>query len=209
MADPVKMQRFPIYYEGVAQFKNADGEPSGAAGSEALVEIGLNNRPHEIVGVRVVNVYEVADLYEQIEYPVPGVDPPVTTRESIPVAGFNLPSGDACCFLERLDGDQLMTLQLAQQNVIVRNLHQRTMTGKAGVHWHPFACAYPFRGGNNIDLTFRRLTSYPAPVNAQDELLLAPSVFVTVLGWVWVSDEGVEPQPPAPPSTGFPQTRRP
>ncbi len=206
----VKMQRFPIYYEGVGEFKDSNGVPSGARGAEALVEIGLNNRPHELVGVRVVNVYDTVSLFEQIEFPIPGVDPPVIERKNIPVAGFNLPVGDACCLLERLDGDQLMNVELAQQNVVVRDLHQKTMTGRAGVHWHPFPCAYPFRGGNNVDLRFRRLTAYPinaAGQTPEEQNIIVPVVHVTVLGWVWVSDEGVEPQPPGPPSTGFPQTR--
>lgn len=197
---PIKHQRFPIYYEGVGQFKDADGDPSGAVGSVALVEIGLNNRPHELVGVRVTNVYELLPLFETIEFAIPGVTPPTIKREVQGVAGLGLPLEDLCCHLQRLDDEQLMRIELAQQNVVVRDLHQKTMTGRAGVHWHPFPCSYPFRGGNNVDLRFVRLTSYPE--------IIAPVVHVTVLGWVWVSDEGVEPQPPAPGSTGFPVTRR-
>lgn len=182
--------------------------PSGARGAEAVVDIGLNNRPHELVGVRVTNVYEITDLFEQILIPIPNTDPIVNERKNIPIAGFNLPEGDACCFLERLDGDQLMSLELAQQNVIVRDLHQKTMTGRAGVHWHPFPCAYPFRGGNNITCRFRRLTSYPinAAAAEEDQAIIVPVVHVTVLGWVWVSDSEAE-QWKGPPSTGFPQTQ--
>jgi hypothetical protein len=161
-----RMQKFPIYYPGNAQFQDQDGQPSGLIGAQAIVEIGLNNRPHEIIGIRVQNVYALPAERPQ--------DP------------------DLCCLLDRLDGEQLVSLDLAQQNVIVESMLQTTLTGKNGIHWHPFACSYPFRGGNNLRLTFRRLTSYPPE--------FFPVVHVTAVGWVWVSDELPAG---APPSTGF------
>lgn len=194
---PISHQRFPIYYEGVGEFKDADGDPSGAVGAVADVPISINNRPHELVGVRVVNVYEQLPLFETIEIIVQ-TDPLVIERKVQGVAGLGLPLEDLCCHLQRLDGDQSLRVELAQQNVVVRDLHQRTMTGRDGVHWHPFACSYPFRGGNNVVCRLVRLTSYPE--------IITPTVHVTLVGWIWVSDEGVEPQPPAPPSTGFPLT---
>ena len=177
MADKLyKMQKFPIYYPGAGEFQDADGNPSGAAGSEATVEIGLNNRPHEIVGVRIVNVYERV-------VPVPEID----------TGDVELPQNvETCCLLGDLDDDQTVQIDLAQQNVIVRAIHQRTLCGKQGIHWHPFPCSYPFRGGNNMFVRLRRLTSYPAAV--------LPKVRVTVIGWMYVSDEL---PPGSPPSTDF------
>jgi hypothetical protein len=166
-------QRFPIMYPGSALFVDADSEPSGAAGAIAHVPITLNTRPHEITGFRVRNLYEV---------------PP------------SLQDEDGMAYLRYLDDAQDIRTDLAQQNVIVRPADQRLIVGAGGVHWHPFECPYPFRGGNNIVFDVTRTLSYPS---TQEEPLTNIVCKVLVVGWAYMDDETA---PGSPPSTDFPET---
>jgi len=166
-------ERFPIIYPGSAQFIKDDG-PSGDRGAVAHVEISINNRPHEITGFRWRNVYEVPN---------------------------ELRDQDGIAWLRFIDGLQTVRTDLAQQNVIVRPTLAPLVTGEQGIHWHPFECPYPFRGGNNISFDFVRQVPYLAtqldPAIPIDQIV----VEVALVGWAYVSDEF----PPAgPPSTGFP-----
>jgi hypothetical protein len=192
-----KTQKFPVYYSGVSEFK-LDGKASGLRGAVATVEIGLNNRPHEIVGVRIRNSYaRFPTPTIQIQDPAPGEGDPLPAPVNANWAAIN----DGCCLLEDLDDEQTVQIDLAQQNVIIRNMHQRELCGKNGIHWHPFPCSYPFRGGNNMFVQLTRLQSYPFTDNpSPQETVIKPTAFVTVFGWMYVSDEL---PPGGPPSTDF------
>ena len=129
------------------------------------------------------------NVYERLPVPCIPVGEPPPDRAQCPI-----PLVDVCCLLEQMDGDQDISLQLAQQNVIINPMSQVTLTGKGGVHWHPFPCSYPVRGGNNMQIRIVRTSSYPVEV--------LPTAKVAVLGWMYVSDEL---PPGSPPSTDFVQ----
>jgi hypothetical protein len=192
MPEPKKMQRFPVYYTGAAEFK-ADGKPSGMRGAVARVEINLNNRPHQVVGIRLRNSYPRFPTPTWLEgqlYDSAPVDPVAKVW-----------GGGLCCLLEALDDEQLIEIELAQQNMIVRDVHQRELCGADGKHWHPFPCTYPFRGGNNLKIRAQRIQDYPH--STPDDPLLTvvkPTLYVAVLAWMFVSDEMAAK---GPPSTGF------
>ena len=165
-------ERFPIKYSGSGEF-NLDGVPSGAAGAVATMAIGLNNRPTEITGIRVTNSYEITEAMLEVH-----------------------PD-----WLARIDEEQILEVNLAQQNVVVRAQHQRVFQGAKGIHYHNFSCPYPFRGGNNIIIRIRRLHPYPA----FEQVTPVPVAYVDVEGWTWVTDE----LPPGqPPSTDYPPGMR-
>lgn len=189
-------QKFPVYYDGVGEFKNEGGEPDGRRGSIARIQIPINNRPHEVVGVRIRN------SYPRFPTPVSEGQEPIDEQGEDPVIVANAwnDGGGLCCLLQDLDDEQTVEIELAQQNVIVRGIHQRTLCGANGIHWHPFPCSYPFRGGNNMSIRIRRLQDYPFDPLDPLGTVIKPTAYVTVLGWMFVTDEL-----PAggPPSTDF------
>jgi len=167
-------QRFPIMYPGSAQFIGSDGQPSGARGAVAHVEITINNRPHEITGFRIANQYLVPN---------------------------ELRNSNGLDWLRWIDPQQDVRTDLAQQNVIVRPAQQDLIVGRDGIHWHPWECPYPFRGGNNIVLDVVRQIPYSATQLSPQIDINEITCKVVVVGWAYVTDEF----PPAgPPSTGFP-----
>lgn len=166
MAREYQPQRFPIIYPASAGFER-DNAASGDVGATATLTFTINTRPHMLVGLRLQNVYIVPE---------------------------DMRTCDGLAWLERLDEEQDVATQLAQQNVVVRPTLQTLVTGRRGRHWHPFECPYPFRGGNNIVVTVSRLTAYPREITAI-------TVKAALVGWAYV--EGDTP-PPGPPSTGFP-----
>ena len=130
--DDTQYQRVPVLFPGSARFQNADGQPSGAVGAQATVEISINLQPQFLMGIRVQNVY-----------PIPG----------------NLVG--SLSYLERLDEEQTLTTELTQSNIIVRAALQTTVTGRRGYHWHALSVPYLWRGGNNLTMVITRLTGYP------------------------------------------------
>lgn len=150
-------QQIAVYFPGAARFQDSDGNPSGARGAVATVTISINLRPQWLTGIRVVNIYDIPT---------------------------NLVTIDNLTYLDRLDDEQTMTTELTQSNIIVRAAAQRTITGRGGVHWHPLPQPYPWGGGNNITLTFTRLTAYPGGV--------FPTCHVTLEGIMLVKDTGAE-----------------
>ena len=166
MAREYQPQRFPIIYPASAGFVK-DNLPSGAVGATATLTLTFNTRPHMLVGLRLENIYAVPERLQNI---------------------------DGIAYLDKLDEQQDMTTALAQQNIIIRPTLQTLVTGRRGVHWHPFEVPYPFRGGNNIVITVSRLTAYPVEIEAV-------TCKLAVVGWAYI--EGDQP-PPGPPSTGFP-----
>ncbi len=176
-ADPSTLydvEEFPLYYEGHEQFK-LDGLPSSARGATADVLIPINNYSHLMYGIRVVNSYD------------------------LPAAFFSANPAFKQQMLEGgVDSDQSVFIDLAQQNVIARPMHQRTLTGQAGRNWHPFPAPYPFRGGNNLHVVLRRLNPYPLVLDGDVLVQVFPTVHVTLVCGVLVSD--------AFPASGAPST---
>jgi hypothetical protein len=209
MPKPIKMQRFPVYYTGAGEFK-LDEKPSGRRGAVARVDISLNNRPHEIVAIRLRNSYARFPTPTFLYQPPPTEEDPDELPDPVPsgwgaggAPGDPIPA-NVCCLLDALDDEQLIEVELAQQNVVIKDIHQRELCGANGIHWHPFPCTYPFRGGNNLRIRARRLQDYPHSSPDDPELtIIKPTLYVAVLGWMFVSDE----MPPSgPPSTDFPES---
>jgi len=131
-------QTFPIYYPiGPKQFLDGTGQPSGAVGTRARFTRDLSNFAHMFIGIRISNTYEL---------------PQLPTADEI--ARFR-----AC--KEFVDGEQTITINLAQQNIVVEPTLQSQITGLDGIHWHPFPTPFPMAGANNISIEVQRATSYP------------------------------------------------
>ncbi|TPV95538.1 MAG: hypothetical protein B7733_09435 [Myxococcales bacterium FL481] len=131
-------QLFPQYYSaGPQSFTNANGEPSGEAGSSCTLTRDLSNFPHMFMGLRITNTYQL---------------PNEPTAEDI--ALFR-------ALKEHVDGEQTVSIDLAQQNITAQATLQVQMTGAQGITWAPFPAPFPMAGANNITVTLRRVTSYP------------------------------------------------
>lgn len=151
----------PVYFPGAGRFQDAEGQPSGAVGAVAVVVININLRPQWLTAIRVQTVYDVPAALRTV---------------------------DSLTWLARLDGEHTMSTDLTQSNIIVREAMVPTIVGPAapqpgGVHWHPLAAPYPWSGGDNITLRFRRVTGYPTGDNA-----ILPTVHVTLEGIMMVRD---------------------
>jgi hypothetical protein len=166
-------EEFPLYYEAHAQFK-LNGNPSGATSAQAVLTFELNNYPHIVYGVRLVNTTEI----------------PQTALNANPSLPLNLLEGG-------IDEDQVIAIDLAQQNIITRPIHQRTLVGQAGRNWHPFPAPYLLRGGNNVKLTATRLHGYPQVTVGEELVNLLPSLFGTLVTGVLVSDKFPASGPPS------------
>jgi hypothetical protein len=177
MADDIdlkRLQRFPVIYAAQAQFKN--GTTEGAqAGATAKLNFSLNNNPHEITGLRIVNVYDVPEEFY--------------TQEGLEL-------------LRRLDDQQTITMRMAQQNVVLEETLQRLSQGANGINWHPFALPYPFRGGNSITVDLKRVTGYRLP-GPDDVTIDAVTVQAALVGWMYVGAM-VESGPPSTGFNQFP-----
>ncbi len=131
-------QTFPIYYPmGAQPFLGGNGQPSGASGATARLTRDLSNFPHMFMGLRISNVYALGD------------DPSADDVQQFRVMH------------EWLDGEQAVTINLAQQNITAERLIQTQLCGRGGEFWHPFPAPFPMAGANNISVEITRLTSYP------------------------------------------------
>jgi hypothetical protein len=180
-----KAQTFPIYYPAEAPFTldgAAGGTPSSLVGATATLTFQINTRPHGFLGVRIRNVFPIPTL-------------PLTATNQLYFPTWR--------DLHALDCDQDMSLDLAQQNIIVRTADQGLICGGPGLGgsfvWHPFACPYPFRGGNVITIRLRRTTSYPLvqsgtlpPVEG-----FFPTAKAVLVGYTYVTADIEEGQPPS------------
>jgi hypothetical protein len=179
-----KPQRFPVYYPGEAQFLR-DGQPSGARGAEAVATIELNTAPHEFVGLRVTN-----------DYPSPLV--------------ANLDDAEDIARLDALtrillaaDQRQDITIELAQQNLVVRRVFQAALTGgdsRTGTVFLPFPCPFPFRGGNSITIRAVRTQDYPVVATDAEVAVIFPTLKCGLVGWVYREGQF---EPGNPPVSGF------
>jgi hypothetical protein len=80
------------------------GTVEGAgAGATAKLNFSLNNNPHEIVGLRIYNTYEIPEEF----YTVEGLQ-----------------------FLQRIDSEQTLTMRMSQQNVVLEDTLQRLVQGE-------------------------------------------------------------------------------
>jgi hypothetical protein len=187
MAEAVlrKAQTFPIYYPAEAPFTvdgASGGTPSGLVGARANLTFQINTRPHGFLGVRIRNVFAI---------------PP------FPLSTTNLTYFPSWRDIHGLDVDQDMSLELAQQNVVVRTADQGCVIGGPGIGgsyvWHPFACVYPFRGGNNVVIQLRRTVSYPLVVNATEAEVegIFPIAKAVLVGYTYVTADIEEGGPPS------------
>jgi len=133
-------EAFPLYYPGSAPFQ-LNGVASGARGAQAVVSPPINNFPHVVYGVRIVNTWEIPDAADLADVDV---------------------------VHKWVDDDQNVQVKLAQQNVTAGFVHQATLCGTR-VHWHPFPKPYFLAGGNVVEVTLTRLTGYP--LIAEDAIL--------------------------------------
>lgn len=173
-------EELPFYYTSTGQFLGTDGQPSGAAGAEAAVQINLNNYPQVIYGVRIRNSLEIA---QEVIDANPGLL--ATIRD--------------------LHDEQKVRIDLAQQNIVTQALRQDLLQGARGINFHPFPVPYLMRGGNNVRIAIRRLVPYPTITVSEEEFPLLPTAEVVLVCGVLVAD-----QFPAagPPSTGAEDPRR-
>lgn len=160
---------FPIYYPlGPQPFRDGNGVPSGARGAEATLNADLSNFAHMFLGVRLSNVYDTPS------------DP---TADDVNLLTY---------LKDHVDGEQTMTIQLAQQSVIVSGVLQKHVTGGYdGYYWHPFPVPFPMAGANNIQIRLIRQTPYPL-VNEQ---FVTPRVYGVVYAAVARADiQTIAPQ---------------
>lgn len=177
----VQPQKFPIYYPAEAEFQADNGGAGVPGGAVATLTFSITTRPFALVGIRWRNLYEIPQT--GVEF----VDPDGQNAQR-----FYPP--DLVDYFARLDNDQDLTVELAQQNIVIRPTNGQLVQGNDGIHYHPFPCPFPFRGGNNVTCTVRRRTAYPAE-------LLSATVQATLIGWQYVTDADPGGHPP---STGFP-----
>ena len=154
-------QAFPIYYPmGPRPFLDGSGNPSGAAGAVATLQRDLSNFPHMFIGLRISNVYPLPE----------GANADDVQRYRV--------------LHEWVDGEQNMRIDLAQQNVTGDRVATIHVTGRGGVHWHPFPVPFPMAGGNNINVEIVRLTGY-GQLAGEDVL---PQCHVTIVAAVLRAD---------------------
>jgi len=154
-------QAFPIYYPmGPKAFLDGAGNPSGAVGATASLSRDLSNFPHMFLGLRVTNTYTIGAA----------------------------PNADAVNLFRTLkewvDGEQSITVNLAQQSISLDRVQQSHMTGRAGWHWHPFPVPFPMAGANTIACEIVRTTAYPALNGAA----ILPQCHVTIVAAVLRAD---------------------
>lgn len=169
-------EAFPLEYSSESAFLDGSGVPSGALGARATLSFELNNWPHVAYGVRIVNIY-----------PLPA-DPSADDLDRYRTAK------------QWLDDDQAVTINLSRQNITTQAVHQATLQGRSGQHWHPFPKPYLFRGGNNCLIEVTRLVGYPTI----GDVAVLPVCRATLITAVSVSDAyGISRR--APGSSGRPQ----
>ena len=100
-----------------------------------------------------------------------------------------------------LTGDDLQNLRRMDRPL--GEEHQGLVVGGPAatgpVVWHPFACPYPFRGGNNVVVRVRRTVSYPLVTNAQEQDVegIFPVLKGLLVGYTYVTADIEEGQPPS------------
>lgn len=147
-------QLFPKYYAMGPVPLTLDGTSSGAAGARAVLTKELSNFPQILYGIRISNVYEL---------PNPVAEEEITQLQT---------------YSEILDGQQTIEINLSQQNVTAQPMLQSHLTGRGLSVWHPFPAPYPMAGGNSVNVTIQRVTSYATFAEGTKP---EPVVFATLL----------------------------
>ena len=162
--------QFPIYYAMEPRPFMVSGVPSGAAGARAKLSYAVPTAVHFIYGIRITNYY-----------PLPsGLD------------ADGVAMWEAC--RRYVDQDQSIMLDLSQQSIFVNEVIQSQVTGRDGVHWHPFPVPYRINGGNAWGLTVTRLTDYPSLPNGDAEPIpILPMVGATIVCGVFRGDMATQP----------------
>lgn len=183
-AAPNQVQWFPLFQSEQAVFQ-LDGAPSGGAGSQARMTITLDTFPYMVYGLRFTTSYEL---------------PPDFWVANLDWKQFMRLGG--------VDDDYDVSIKLTQGNVTTqRDAHVRNLQGANDINKHPWPLPYPLRGGNKIEVTATRNSSYPIVIDPATEeetpltILLKVSA-LTARGARNVLDGVTSPTPP--PSTGFP-----
>jgi hypothetical protein len=161
--------QYPIYYPLEPRPFQLSGTPSGAAGAVARLSHAFANARHFVYGIRFSNFYDLP-----------------TGLDADNVAVYN-----AC--REWVDGDQTVTLDISQQSAFVNQTIQTHVTGKSGVHWHPFPVPFYIAGGNDFKVTVTRLTSYPSLLVGEVFVPILPSVGATLVCGVFRGELTTQP----------------
>lgn len=152
-------QVFPIYYPmGAQPFTDGNGQPSGAAGATARLNRSLSNFPHMFMGLRISNDYDVL-----------GEAP---SADDVQLVRF---------LKEWTDAEQIVTINLAQQNITAEQLYQPHLTGHDGINWAPFPAPFPMAGANDITVEIRRTTSYPQVQGVPVQPVVRVSILAAVM----------------------------
>jgi len=147
-------QAFPAFDAASATyFQDGNNEKSGAAGSELKIGFSLDNFPRMILGVRVKNVWQMPE------------DP---TEAEIRL----------CEYVSRVvDSQQTISVDLTTSNITLRNpVLQSALMGDGSV-WHSFPAGFDAAGGNDFNLSIRRVTSYPL----LRDVRIVPTVYVSLV----------------------------
>lgn len=171
------VQWFPFYQSESAQFS------TGKLGGVAELTFSLDTYPTFWYGYRVTVSYELPDEFWSLNYDF---------KKLMLDGGVDL--------------DISTSFDLTQQNITRGGgtSHTINITGSRGTAWHSFAVPYGLRGGNNIKVTHRRLSSYPPLVVAAQVVgEVVPTVYGTLVLARGVEGEGAG-MPPLPGSTGYP-----
>lgn len=148
-------QWFPFEYNlGPESFLGADGSPTGTVGSEATLSRPISNFPFIWKGIRIWNTFPMNSDW--------GADAVQLFR----------------VVKEWVDIEQTIKIELTQQNVLSDPILQPLVIGKGGEYWAPFVAPFVMAGGNNINISIRRATSYPDI----DDDVITPQVHVAAVG---------------------------
>lgn len=160
----LKPQTFPIEYPlGPEPFVDGAGNPSGAVGARATLVRTLSNFPHMVMGVRLQNVW------------------------ALPDAPSDADIAHATYIKRYIDGEQTIRMDLAQQSVMVEATLQPLVTGRDGLHWHPFPAPYPMAGGNDVAFEVVRRSAYPS-LPSEPGTPLTPQVYAVLVCAVFRGD---------------------
>lgn len=168
---PIQPTLFPTFQEDEADQFRLGGQPSGAAGARAKVQISLNNAPQILYRVTPTVSYEL----------------PADFWAAHPEFKKQMREGG-------VDDDYNINITLTQQNVTQGPVHVRNFAGFLNINLTPLPVPYAFEGGNNVTIEAQRLTSYPVI----DDVVVVPTFHCTLVLGMFVSDTAGTPWRPGP-----------
>ena len=179
-------QWFPVYPSGSAPFVGPDGSALGSwrQGATATVSIELDTYPQLIYGFRF-----------EVSYELPGA-----FYAANPDYKRRMREGGQ-------DDDYDIKVTLTQGNITTNvAAHVANIQGRLGINKHPLCVYYPARGGNKMQFSATRNSSY-APVIVADqiqEFTVNWKVTIETARGISSVMDGVT-GPPPPGSSGFNQ----